>query len=79
MEEKKQITEDELIGFIANKCEMNPEQINSESKLHDELGLDSLDVVELSMDIECHFNMQILDENIERVTTVKELLNGINK
>lgn len=80
MEERRQITLDELIKVIRKKAEIVIDfEVKSETILYDELGLDSLDVVELVMEVECEFFIQVDDRNIERVLTVGELLNGINK
>ncbi|MBS3993127.1 MAG: acyl carrier protein [Bacteroidetes bacterium] len=80
MEERRQITLDELIKVIRNKSELTDNfEVKSSTVLYDELGLDSLDVVELVMEVEYEFNVQVNDQNIERVRTVGELLSGINK
>lgn len=47
--------------------------MNEETNLLQELGLDSVDLVEVIMDIEERFSIAIADEEIQRVKTVRDL------
>ena len=49
------------------------------SKVIDDLGADSLDVVELLMTIEDEFNIEIPDEEIENIRTIGELTEYIQE
>ena len=49
---------EKLIDLIAEKIDIDPTEINADSKLT-ELGMDSLDIAELLMDIEDNFGVQI--------------------
>lgn len=48
--------------------------ITPESKLSDELGLDSLDLIELTMEIERQFGIIIPDEKVEQVEAVNDMV-----
>lgn len=50
-----------------------------ESNLQDDLGLDSLDAVELSMAIEEETGKEIPDEEFQKFITVEDLINFLNK
>ncbi len=49
---------------------MNPDEVKEESKFIEDLGADSLDVVELVMALEDKFDIQIPDEDTETIATV---------
>jgi len=50
------------------------EVIGPEARLQDDLGLDSLDAVELAIAIEDEFDVKILDEDMKKLSTVAEAL-----
>lgn len=54
------------------------EDIKTESKFVDDLGADSLDLVELIMSLEDKFGIEISDEEAEKILTVKDALDYIN-
>ncbi|HEY4695318.1 MAG TPA: acyl carrier protein [Candidatus Hydromicrobium sp.] len=53
------------------------EDIKTESKFVDDLGADSLDLVELIMALEDKFGIEISDEDAEKIITVKNVLDYI--
>ncbi|MCD6232326.1 acyl carrier protein [Candidatus Aerophobetes bacterium] len=53
-------------------------QITPEAKFVDDLGADSLDTVELIMALEEEFNLEISDEEAEKLVTVEEVVNYID-
>jgi len=55
------------------EAEVTPEAIFSK----DDLGADSLDVVELVMELEDEFDLEISDEDAEKITTVGEVVKYI--
>ncbi|MCX7611240.1 MAG: acyl carrier protein [Ignavibacterium sp.] len=61
--------------IIIDKLGVDESQITLYSSFIYDLGADSLDIVELVMEIESVFNIQIPDEEIESITTVGELIN----
>ena len=58
---------------------MNPEKVSSESHFVNDLGLDSLDVVEIVMALEDEFGIEISDEEAEKVFTVEDAVEFISK
>lgn len=53
-------------------------EINMDTKLRTDLGLTSFDLVSLIADVEEKFNVRIEDEDIQNITTVKELIDYID-
>ncbi len=56
--------------LVAQQLGVNEEQVTDEASFKDDLGADSLDIVELVMAFEEEFNIDIPDEDAEKVTTV---------
>ena len=56
---------------------VNKDQIKMESKFSDDLGADSLDTVELIMELENEFGVQIPDEDAEKIGTVQQAIDYI--
>ena len=57
----------------------NKDDIKQESKFVDDLGADSLDLVELIMSLEDKFKIEISDTDAEKIITVKDALDYIAK
>ena len=55
------------------------EDVKNESKFIDDLGADSLDTVELVMGLEEEFDTEIPDEEAEKITSVQEAIDYVNK
>ena len=53
--------------------------IKLESNIMNDLGADSLDVVELIMEFEDEFNLEISDEDAEKLKTAEDILKYLNK
>ena len=65
--------------IIADKLGVNEEQITLEAKFIDDLGADSLDTVELIMQFEEEFGIEIPDEDAENILSVQEAFDYISK
>ena len=63
--------------IIADKLGVNEEQITLEAKFIDDLGADSLDLVELIMQFEEDFGLEIPDDDAEKLTSVGEAVEYI--
>ena len=62
---------------VINQRIQKEEDIKTESKFVDDLGADSLDLVELIMSFEDKFSIEISDEDAEKIVTVKDALDYI--
>ena len=69
---------DKVYDIIVSKMGVNKDQIKMESKFSDDLGADSLDTVELIMELESEFGVQIPDEDAEKAKTVGDVINYID-
>ncbi len=65
--------------IISKNLSIPKENIKLESNLVDDLGADSLDAVEIIMDLEDCFNITISDEETENIKTVGDLVSYIEK
>jgi acyl carrier protein len=63
--------------LIAESLGVNPTEVVSTASFIDDLGADSLDIVELVMAIEKEFNVEIPDEDAEKITTVQDAVDYI--
>ncbi len=66
-----------LVDLIAEKLGVEPEEVTPEARFIEDLGADSLDIVELIMDLEDEFEMEIPDEEAEKLTTVGDAIHYI--
>ena len=64
-----------LKEIIIDRLDVEEDQIVSEASFVEDLGADSLDIVELIMGIEEEFDIEIPDEDAEKLTTVGEAMN----
>ena len=62
--------EEQVKAIVAEKLGVNADQVKPESSFVDDLGADSLDTVELVMAFEEKFNIEIPDEDAEKMKTV---------
>jgi len=65
---------EKLKQIITESFGVKPEDIKNESSFVDDLGADSLDLVELTMSIEEAFNIEIPDEDAEQLDTVVKVI-----
>lgn len=63
--------------IIVDQLGAKPEQIKMDSTIIDDLGADSLDVVELIMALEEAFEIEIPDEDAEKINSVGDIVNYI--
>ena len=72
-------SEDRVKEIIAKELEVESKQLTPEAKFIEDLGADSLDIVELVMALEEEFGIEIPDEDAEKITRVKEAVDYIEK
>ena len=65
---------EKVAAILAEQLDAEEESITLETNLVDDLGADSLDVVDLVMTLEDEFDMEIPDEDIENVRTVGDIV-----
>ncbi len=68
---------DEVKEVVVEQLNVNPDDVKEESKFVDDLGADSLDVVELVMALEEKFDIEIPDEDAEKIATVDDAIKFI--
>lgn len=71
--------EDRVVNIIAQQLGVDRENVKPDSSFIDDLGADSLDTVELIMALEEEFDAEIPDSDAEKMTTVKETIDYIEK
>lgn len=65
--------------IVVEQLGVNPEDLSMQSSLIDDLGADSLDIVELIMALEEEFNLEISDEDAEKISTMGDVVDYIKK
>ncbi len=65
--------------IIAEQLDIDESQITEESSFKDDLGADSLAVVELIMALEDEFGIEIPTENLEAMSTVKDVMDYLKE
>ena len=63
--------------IIVDRLGVEEAEVTLESSFKDDLGADSLDVVELVMELEDEFGMEISDDDAEKISTVGDAVNYI--
>jgi acyl carrier protein len=64
--------------LVAEQLGVEEDQVTEEASFMDDLGADSLDTVELVMALEEEFDIEISDEDAEKVQTVQDAIDYIN-
>jgi acyl carrier protein len=65
--------------LVAERLNVDEDEVTEDAKFIDDLGADSLDIVELVMDLESEFDLEIPDEDAEAISTVSEAVEYIEK
>lgn len=68
---------DKVKELIIDQLDAEEEAVKMESVIIDDLGADSLDVVDLVMSIEEEFDMEIPDDAVEKIKTVGDIVSYI--
>ena len=71
--------ENKMIDIIVEQLSVDSEKVVSGASFVDDLGADSLDLVELIMAMEEEFDVEIPDEEAEKITTVQDAINFVDK
>ncbi|MFU0790917.1 acyl carrier protein [Virgibacillus proomii] len=66
-------------SIIVDRLDVDESKVTMEASFKEDLEADSLDVVELVMELEDEFDMEIADEEAEKINTVGDAVNYIEK
>ena len=69
---------EKVTNIIVDKLSVDVSRVVPEASFLDDLGADSLDTVELIMEFEEEFNLEIPDEDAEKITTVGAAFEYVN-
>jgi acyl carrier protein len=69
--------EERVITIIMEQLNLTREECVPEAKFIDDLGADSLDLVELVMAMEDNFGLEISDEDLVKISTIKDVIDYI--
>ena len=64
---------------ISKQLDIDPATVQMESRLIDDLKADSLDIVELNMDLEQEFDVEIPDEELPKIHTIADIVGYLEK
>ncbi len=68
-----------IIGVIANQLKVSRDMVTPGARIGDDLGADSLDMVELVMELEKTFHVSISNEDMEKIRTVQDVYNCVSR
>lgn len=68
----------EMVDIIVEQLSVEKEKVVPNASFVDDLGADSLDLVELIMAMEEGFDIEIPDEEAEKITTVQDAIDYVN-
>jgi len=71
--------EEKVIGIVSEQMNVEKSQVARETSFVNDLGADSLDTVELVMEFEDEFGLDIPDEDAEKIQTVGEAIDYIEE
>ncbi|MSR30118.1 MAG: acyl carrier protein [Gemmataceae bacterium] len=71
--------EERVIDIVCESLAVDKSQVKRETAFVEDIGADSLDVVELVMELEEEFDIQIPDEQAQKIRTVGEAIDFIEK
>ena len=66
--------EDRMAGLIVDQLGVSKEEVQAQASFIDDLGADSLDIVELVMSMEEEFDVEIPDEDVEKMQTIGDAI-----
>jgi acyl carrier protein len=71
--------EERVIDIVCENLGVNKEQVTRQTSFQEDIGADSLDIVELVMELEEEFEITIPDEQAEKIKTVGEAIDYIER
>ena len=73
------MTKEEIIELIAKKLRIDVDSIEDDSNLVNDLGADSIDLVEMLMEIESTLDITVSDEEAAELKTVRDVVDYIEE
>ena len=70
---------DKIKELIVDQLGVDEDAVTAEANIQDDLGADSLDIVDLIQTIEDEYDLSIPDEAVEEIKTVNDIVNYIEK
>jgi acyl carrier protein len=71
--------EEKVIKIIMEQLDVTQEECVLEASFIDDLGADSLDIVELLMEMEEAFDIEIADEELEKIATIQDVVDFLKQ
>ena len=68
---------DKLKELVVDQLGVEEDEVTMEASMHDDLGADSLDLVDLVLSVEEEFGGKVADEDLENIKTVGDIVNYI--
>lgn len=68
---------DKIVDILVEQLDVDAADVTLESSLVDDLGADSLDAIDIVMSVEDEFSIEVPDEIIEKMETVKDIVDFV--
>lgn len=68
---------EEIKKVLVDAIQVDEKEIKPEARLSEDLGIDSLDAVELGLELETAFDIRIEDDELAKLETVQDIINTI--
>lgn len=72
------MTFEKITEILAEQLDADRDAMTMDTKIADDLGADSLDLVDLLMSVEDEFGIEIPDEDVENIQTIGDIVEYIN-
>ncbi len=76
---KAETVEKEIISIISEVSSFDEEEITPETNLADDLEVDSIKAIEITVALEKKFKISVRDEDVPNITTVSQAVDMVNK